>query len=53
MTPEGVGVETQRPPITDPKQTSAKLASLKPGTNYRINIKATTNAGAGEPYVYI
>lgn len=53
MTQEGVGEKTQRPPITDPNQKHAKLASLKPGTNYRIYIKATTKAGAGEPYVYI
>lgn len=53
MTPEGVGEMTQRPAITDPKQTTAKLASLKPGTNYRIYIKATTKAGVGEPYVLI
>lgn len=48
-----VGEMTQRPTITDPKQTSAKLASLKPGTNYRIYVKATTKAGVGEPYVFI
>lgn len=52
MTQQGVmtvGEMTQRPSITDPKQTSAKLASLKPGTNYRIYVKATTKAGVGEP----
>lgn len=49
----GVGVMAQRPAITDPKITSAKLASLKPNTKYRINIRATTKAGVGEPYVYI
>jgi len=48
MTPEGVGEKTQRPSITDPKQTTAKLASLKPATNYRIYIRATTKAGVGE-----
>lgn len=51
MTQEGVGERTQRPPITDPKQTTAKLAALKPETDYRIYIKATTKAGIGEPYV--
>ncbi|VVC24599.1 Hypothetical protein CINCED_3A009632 [Cinara cedri] len=50
MTQEGVGEMTQRPSIKDPKQTNAKLAALKPGTNYRINIKATTRAGTGEPF---
>jgi len=34
--------------ITDPNQTQAKLAGLKPGTKYRIYINATTSAGAGE-----
>jgi len=53
MTQEGVGEKSQRPSITDPKQTTAKLASLKPSTNYRIYIKATTKAGVGEPYVKI
>jgi len=51
MTQEGVGERTQRPYITDPKQTTAKLAALKPATNYRIYIKATTKVGVGEPYV--
>ncbi|KAL4121128.1 hypothetical protein QTP88_013693 [Uroleucon formosanum] len=50
MTQEGVGEKSQRPSITDPKQTTAKLASLKPSTNYRIYIKATTKAGVGEPF---
>lgn len=49
MTQEGVGEKSQRSIINDPKQTSAKLASLKPDTNYRIYIKATTKAGVGEP----
>lgn len=40
----------REPHITDPKQTSAKLAGLEPGTKYRIHIKATTNAGEGEGY---
>lgn len=53
MTQQGVGEKTQRPAITDPNQTNAKLASLKPATNYRIYIKATTKAGVGEAYVYI
>jgi len=53
MTQEGVGEKSQRPSITDPKQTTAKLASLKPSTNYRIYIHATTKAGIGEPYVKI
>lgn len=52
MTQEGVGEKTQRPTITNPNQTIAKLASLKPATNYRIYIKATTKAGVGEPYVF-
>lgn len=53
MTQQGVGEKTQRPAITDPSQTTAKLASLKPATNYRIYIKATTKAGVGEACVYI
>lgn len=52
MTKEGVGEKTQRPIIENPQQTTAKLASLKPATNYRIYIKATTKAGSGEPYVF-
>lgn len=51
MTEKGVGEMSQRPAITDPQKTTAKLASLKPGTNYRIYIKATTKAGAGKEYV--
>ncbi|XP_050548270.1 neuroglian-like [Daktulosphaira vitifoliae] len=50
MTPEGVGLMQYRPAITNPTQTSAKIAALKPGTNYRIYIRATTKAGAGEPF---
>jgi len=53
MTQEGVGERAKLPSITNPKQTTAKLASLKPSTNYRIYIQATTNAGVGEPYVNI
>lgn len=53
MTKEGVGEKTQRPIIKNPQQTTAKLASLKPATNYRIYIRATTKAGSGELYVYI
>lgn len=53
MNQNGVGEKTQRPPITDPNINNAKLASLKPGTNYRIYIRATTKVGAGESYVYI
>lgn len=51
MNQEGISENTQSLTITDPKQTSAKLASLKPETNYRINIQATTKAGVGELYV--
>ncbi|XP_025205717.1 neuroglian-like isoform X1 [Melanaphis sacchari] len=50
MTPQGVGERAQRPSITNPKQTTAKLTSLKPSTNYRIYIKATTKVGVGEPF---
>uniref|UniRef100_A0A2S2PK40 Neuroglian n=2 Tax=Schizaphis graminum TaxID=13262 RepID=A0A2S2PK40_SCHGA len=50
MTQQGVGERVQRPPITNPKQTIAKLTSLKPSTNYRIYIKATTKAGVSEPF---
>lgn len=53
MTQEGIRENTQSLTITDPKQTAAKLASLKPETNYRINIQATTKAGIGELYVLI
>lgn len=37
----------RRPKVTDPLAVSAKLASLKPETKYRIHIRATTNAGEG------
>ncbi|XP_050425383.1 neuroglian isoform X2 [Adelges cooleyi] len=51
MNQEGVvGNTDDRPLIKNPEQTSAKLAALKPGTNYRIYIKATTKAGFGEPF---
>ncbi|XP_022162397.1 neuroglian-like isoform X2 [Myzus persicae] len=50
MTQQGVGERAKRPSITNPKQTSAKLASLKPSTNYRIYIQAATKAGVGEPF---
>lgn len=53
VTEHGVGVMIQNPTITDPKRTTAKLESLKPATNYRIYIRAITDAGTGEPYVYI
>jgi len=53
MTQQRAGERTKRPSITNPKQTIAKLASLKPSTNYRIYIQATTKAGVGEPYVHI
>lgn len=39
--------------ITDPNQTSVKLSLLSPDTNYQIYVKATTQVGAGEPYVHI
>ncbi|KAK4296763.1 hypothetical protein Pmani_030767 [Petrolisthes manimaculis] len=45
------GTKSQRdPPISDPMVTRAKLASLKPGTKYRITIKARTTMGEGSPY---
>ncbi|XP_008180512.1 neuroglian-like [Acyrthosiphon pisum] len=50
MTQRGVGERAKLPSITNPKQTTAKLASLKPSTNYRIYIQATTKAGVGEPF---
>ncbi|XP_043478124.1 neuroglian isoform X1 [Leptopilina heterotoma] len=40
----------RRPKVTDPLAVSAKLASLKPETKYRIHIRATTNAGEGNNY---
>jgi len=51
MTERGAGERTRHPSITNSKQTTAKLTSLKPSTNYRIYIKATTKVGVGEPYV--
>lgn len=38
------------PPIRDPMVTRAKLASLEPGSKYRISIKARTDAGVGTEY---
>ncbi|KAF4518843.1 hypothetical protein B566_EDAN006694 [Ephemera danica] len=46
-----VGPLLERDPITDPKQTRAKLAGLQPGTKYRVHIKATTRAGEGVGYL--
>ncbi|XP_035227979.1 neuroglian-like isoform X2 [Stegodyphus dumicola] len=44
-----VGNRTARKPqITDPRETRAKLAGLKPKTTYRIEIYATTKNGEGE-----
>jgi neuronal cell adhesion molecule len=44
-----VGAKLEREPhITDPKITRTKLAGLKPDTNYRIHITATTKVGEGE-----
>jgi len=51
MTERGAGERIQCPFITNPKQTTAKLTSLKPSTNYRIYIKAITKVGVGELYV--
>ncbi|KAF0760773.1 neuroglian-like isoform X1 [Aphis craccivora] len=50
MTERGAGERTRHPSITNSKQTTAKLTSLKPSTNYRIYIKATTKVGVGEPF---
>ena len=37
------GATSERiPPIEDPERTRAKLANLKPGTKYRITVKAKT-----------
>lgn len=38
----------REPHITDYRQTRAKLAGLKPNTNYRLIVRATTRAGEGE-----
>lgn len=44
-----LGEERERTPqITDPRETRAKLAGLKPKTKYRIDIYATTSKGQGE-----
>ncbi|XP_013792522.1 neuroglian-like [Limulus polyphemus] len=40
----------ERPPVTDPDETEAKLAPLQPDTKYRITIRAMTSKGQGEPY---
>lgn len=40
----------REPHITDPRQTQAKLAGLKPNTKYRVTVRATTRAGEGEEY---
>lgn len=53
VTERGTGVMIQNPTIRDPKQTTAKLESLKPETTYRIYIRAINDVGTGEPYVYI
>ncbi|KAK8743667.1 hypothetical protein OTU49_001198 [Cherax quadricarinatus] len=45
------GPQSERdPPINDPLLTRAKLASLKPGTKYRITIRARTAMGLGSSY---
>lgn len=44
-----VGANLERPhQISDPKETSAKLAGLKSNTKYRIHVTATTKAGEGD-----
>lgn len=45
-----LGTRVDRPSISDPRETRAKLASLQPDTKYRITIRATTSKGQGEPY---
>lgn len=40
----------REPPIRDPIVTRAKLASLKPGTKYRITIRARTAMGLGSTF---
>lgn len=40
----------RQPPITDPRETRAKLAGLTPNTKYRVIIHATTKVGQGDPY---
>ena len=44
-----VGTTQVKDPIKDPNVLSYKLAGLKPNTKYRITIRATTNAGDGDP----
>uniref|UniRef100_A0A2P2I497 Neuroglian-like n=1 Tax=Hirondellea gigas TaxID=1518452 RepID=A0A2P2I497_9CRUS len=46
-----LGPESERdPPIRDPLVTRAKLAALRPGTKYRISIRARTQVGVGSVY---
>lgn len=40
----------RQPPITDPRETRAKLAGLTPDTKYRVIIHSTTKMGQGDPY---
>ncbi|XP_057339173.1 neuroglian isoform X3 [Microplitis mediator] len=37
----------RQPHVNNPEATSAKLATLKPETKYRVHIRATTRAGEG------
>ncbi|XP_044586192.1 neuroglian isoform X1 [Cotesia glomerata] len=37
----------RQPHVTRPEVTSAKLASLRPETKYRVHVRATTRAGEG------
>lgn len=53
MSEHEIGERIIYPAITDPNQTTTKLTSLKPATNYQIYIKAITKAGVGEAYVHI
>lgn len=41
-------IKERKPQITDPRETRAKLAGLKPKTKYRIDIYPTTSKGEGE-----
>ncbi|XP_054715079.1 neuroglian-like [Uloborus diversus] len=41
-------IKERTPQITDPRETRAKLAGLKPKTKYRIDIYPTTSKGEGE-----
>lgn len=50
---DGTSLETtleRRPNITNPKESRAKLAGLKPDTKYRIMIRAATKEGQGDEY---